>query len=258
MNAFAPDLFDGRTIVVTGAARGIGAAVARELLALGATVVAHAGRKPPADDDDLVTGLPDAHRDRLTILEADLADAGEAERLAEAIFSRVGRIDGLVNNAGTMIGRIPAEETDLAAYEKVVDLNARSVVLLTRALLPGMGEGASIVNTTSISARTGGSAGSSLYSSAKAFVATYTRSLAKELGPRGIRVNSVAPGTIDTAFHQRYSSPEKLAATAKAIPLGRLGTPDDCVGAYLFLLSGDLSGYITGQSIDVNGGQLLA
>lgn len=88
-------------------------------------------------------------------------------------------------------------------------------------------------------------------------MATHTRSLARELAPRGIRVNAVSPGTIDTDFHQRYSSAEKLAATAKGIPLGRLGTPDDCAPAYLFLASDDLSGYVTGQVLEVNGGQFM-
>ncbi|WP_069307942.1 SDR family NAD(P)-dependent oxidoreductase [Methylobrevis pamukkalensis] len=256
--AFAPDLFLGRRIVVTGAARGIGAAVARGLLDLGAEVCAHAGRVMPAADDDLFADLPEAQRARLQVVAADLSTLDGVETFLAAVIERMPAIDGLVNNAGTMIGRIPATETDAAAYARVVDLNARSVVLVTHGLLPLLTDGASIVNTTSISARTGGSPGSSLYSAAKAFVATYTRSLAKELGPRRIRVNAVSPGTIDTAFHERYSSREKLAATAKAIPLERLGTPQDCAGAYLYLLANELSGYVTGQSLEVNGGQLLA
>jgi 3-oxoacyl-[acyl-carrier protein] reductase len=110
---------------------------------------------------------------------------------------------------------------------------------------------------SSISARTGGSPGSSVYSGAKAFVATFTRSLARELAPHGIRVNALSPGTIATAFHERHSTPEKLEATRKAIPMARLGSPQDCAGTALFLASGALSGYVTGQVFEVNGGQFM-
>ena len=113
------------------------------------------------------------------------------------------------------------------------------------------------VSTVSISALTGGSAGSAIYSATKAFVSTYSKALARELAPAGIRVNCVSPGTIATDFHERYSSPEKLEATRKAIPLQRLGTPEDCAPAYLFLAAASLSGYITGQVIEINGGQLI-
>ena len=115
----------------------------------------------------------------------------------------------------------------------------------------------SIVNTVSISARSGGSAGSALYSGTKAFVSAWTKTLAKELAPDGIRVNAVSPGTIMTDFHRRYSSEEKLRATAESIPLKRLGTADDCAPAYLFLAADALAGYMTGQVIEVNGGQLM-
>ena len=118
--------------------------------------------------------------------------------------------------------------------------------------------GGCIINVSSISARTGGSPGSSIYSASKAFVATLTRSLAKELADRNIRVNAISPGTIDTAFHERFSSREKLEKTRAGIPLQRLGTPDDCVGSALFLAADSLSGYVTGQVIEINGGQLLA
>ena len=117
--------------------------------------------------------------------------------------------------------------------------------------------GASIVNTSSISATIGGSAGSSLYSASKAFISTWTRALARELAPDHIRVNAVSPGTIMTDFHRRYSTQEKLDATAASIPLKRLGTAEDCAPAYLFLASPVLSGYVTGQVIEVNGGQFM-
>lgn len=256
--AFRDDLFAGRRILVTGAGRGIGEAVARGFLEAGATVLAHAGvasRTP----DTLFPELPPASRRRLSVVAGDLSTAEGAEALLRSAET-LGGLDVLVNNAGTMLGRVPAEAATAEHFARVLDLNARSVVLLTAGAIPllrGSGNGA-IVNTVSISARTGGSPGSSLYSAAKAFVSTHTRALARELAPDGIRVNAVSPGTIMTDFHRRYSTPEKLAATAATIPMKRLGTAEDCVGAYLFLAAPELSGYITGQVIEVNGGQLIA
>ncbi|NDV85787.1 SDR family oxidoreductase [Aurantimonas aggregata] len=260
MTGFDAGLFAGKTVVVTGAGRGIGAAVARAFLGCGATVVAHAGRSLEHAEADLLADLPPAQRDRLTLLTGDLAAVDGGERLAAAILSAVsGPIHVLVNNAGTMGGRIAAVEVTPAQYDKVLDLNIRSVVALTTALLPALkaAGGAAIVNTSSISATIGGSPGSSLYSASKAFISTWTRALARELAPDGIRVNAVSPGTIMTDFHRRYSSPEKLAATAATIPLRRLGTAEECAPAYLFLASDSLSGYVTGQVIEVNGGQFM-
>lgn len=260
MNGFDRALFARKTVVITGAGRGIGAATARAFLAAGANVVAHAGRGLEHAEKDLLAGLPSEDRARLTLLTADLADPDGGERLAEAILAKVGgRIDVLVNNAGTMGGRVAAGDVDRAQYEQVLDLNIRAVVSLTTKLLPALkasGKGA-IVNTSSISATIGGSPGSSLYSASKAFISTWSRALAKELAPDNIRVNVVSPGTIMTDFHRRYSTPEKLEATAATIPMQRLGTAEDCAPAYLFLASPELSGYITGQVIEVNGGQFM-
>jgi 3-oxoacyl-[acyl-carrier protein] reductase len=157
-----------------------------------------------------------------------------------------------------MLGRVPLADMDGAAIDRVFDLNARSVVVACREALPALAASrGSVINVTSISARTGGSVGSALYSAAKAFVATFTRALATELAPRGIRVNAVSPGTIATRFHEVYSTPEKLEATRQRVPLQRLGTAEDCAGAFLYLASPRLGGYVTGQVIEVNGGQLM-
>ena len=260
MQAFDVGLFEGRMVVITGAGRGIGAGITRGFLACGATVVAHVGRTLEHAEADVLKDLPDGHRARLSLLTADLADPEGGMKLAETVQAKTGdRIDVLVNNAGTMGGRVAAGEVTRAQYDRVLDLNIRQVVTLTTALLPALKRSgdASIVNTSSISATIGGSPGSSLYSASKAFVSTWTRALAKELAPDGIRVNAVSPGTIMTDFHRRYSSPEKLDATAAAIPLKRLGTAEDCAPAYLFLSAPQLSGYITGQVIEVNGGQFM-
>jgi 3-oxoacyl-[acyl-carrier protein] reductase len=259
MIGFDARLFEGRTVVVTGAGRGIGAAVALAFLRCGAQVLVHAGRDLSHVEGDLLARLPAGARARLTLLTEDLSRPEGGSDLAREILARVAAVDVLVNNAGTMGGRIPAGTETREDYDHVLDLNIRSVVALTGALLPALraAEGASIVNTVSISGRSGGSAGSALYSGAKAFVSAWTKTLAKELAPDGIRVNAVSPGTIMTDFHRRYSSQEKLDATAAAIPLKRLGTAEDCAPAYLFLASNSLSGYVTGQILEVNGGQLM-
>jgi 3-oxoacyl-[acyl-carrier protein] reductase len=251
------DEFRGKRVLVTGSSRGIGAALAMAFARLGADVAVHANTQVEAGRD-LVARLTDRGV-RALLVTGDFRNARAVEAAVDRACDGLGGLDVLVNNAGTMLGRVPLAQLDDAFLETAIDLNIKSVVIACRHALPALRDSrGAIVNTSSISARTGGSPGSSLYSSAKAFVTTFTRSLAAELAPDGIRVNAVAPGTIATDFHQRYSSPAKLAATAARIPLQRLGSAEDCAGAYLFLASARLSGYITGQVIEVNGGQLIA
>lgn len=242
--------FRGKRVLVTGSSRGIGAAVAAAFAQLGARVAIH-GR-----DGAALEAAAAGMEAGVIPLAGDFADKAEVRRVVESAVDRLGGLDVLVNNAGTMLGRVALGEIDDDFLQRQFDLNAASAVVASRTALPALiaSKGA-IVNTGSISGRTGGSAGSSLYSAAKAFQASLARSLATELAPHGIRVNAVSPGTIDTDFHQRYSTPDKLTQTAARIPLKRLGTAQDCVGAYLFLASNRLAGYITGQVIEVNGGQ---
>jgi 3-oxoacyl-[acyl-carrier protein] reductase len=117
--------------------------------------------------------------------------------------------------------------------------------------------GGFIIHTSSIAARNGGGGGAGLYAAAKAFVSSVTRGMAKEFVGSGIRVNAVSPGVILTPFHDRYTSEQQMAAMLATIPQGRFGMPEECVGAYLFLASPALSGYVTGQILEVNGGQLM-
>jgi len=142
---------------------------------------------------------------------------------------------------------------DEAFWDNVLALNLKSVFLVTKAVVPLMPEGSTIVNLASLAARDGGGGGALAYSAAKGAVLTLTRGLSKELAPKKIRVNCVSPGMIDTTFHDTFTSPEVRKTVASRTSLGREGTPDDVANAVLFLAS-DASAYITGESIEINGG----
>ena len=250
-----PDLA-GKAVLVTGASTGIGAAVARGFAEQGAKV-AIGYHSSPAPALALTRDIEAAGGEAFAV-KGDVADPAECERIGAEAAQRFGRLDGLVNNAGLMLGRIPSLQASDEHVRAVIDLNARSVVSMIRAAAPWLErEGGFIINTTSIAARNGGGGGAILYAAAKGFVSTLTRGLAKELIGKKIRVNAVAPGLIATPFHERYTDADTMETQRKTIPLGRAGTPGDCVGAYLFLASEALSGYVVGQIIEVNGGQLM-
>jgi 3-oxoacyl-[acyl-carrier protein] reductase len=251
-----PGLKDKKTAIF-GASSGIGAAVARRFAACGAEVLVHcnsnrAGAEAVAEAIRAAGGK--AH-----VIGGDVSDGRIAAQLVDEAAARLGRLDIVINNAGSMFGRTAIAQASDEQYRDVVDLNIGGVFFACRraaAILQEQRSG-TIINTTSVAARTGGGEGAGLYGSAKAFVSTLTRVLAKELAPFGVRVNAVAPGVIATAFHDKFSTPEQLAAAVRGIPLGRLGTSEDCVGAFEFLADETMSGYITGQVIEVNGGQLM-
>lgn len=247
----------GKRVLVTGSSTGIGAAVAAGFARHGARVAVHANASFTAAES-VVADIQGAGGEAL-LVTGDVTHPGVIEQLIGDTADQLGGIDVLVNNAGGLVRRQLLAEAELATLDEVLALNVHPVVAGCRAVLPYFRrqKRGNIITTGSIAARTGGGAGGGLYAAAKAFVENLTRNLAREYAAANVRVNAVAPGTIMTRFHQRHSSTEKLEATRQAIPLGRLGTPEDCVGAYLFLASDALSGYVTGQVIEVNGGQLM-
>jgi len=250
-----PDLA-GKAVLITGASTGIGAALARAFAAQGARVGLHYNASK--DAAEAVAAEITAAGGTVFLVQGDVSDSKVTERIVDETATHFGHLDGLINNAGLMLGRVPYAEMTDEQFDKVIDLNVRSVVTASRRALPWLKkQGGFIINTTSVAARNGAGNGAGLYGSAKAFVSNLTRGLAKEVIGHGIRVNAVAPGLILTAFHDRYTSPEQLKAQIGGIPQGRAGTADECVGAYLFLASQTLSGYIIGQVIEVNGGQLM-
>lgn len=250
-----PDLA-GKAVLITGASTGIGAALARAFAAQGARLALHYNQSAEAAQA-LAREIADAGG-TAHLVRADFSKSDEVRRAVEEAAAALGGLDGLINNAGGLLKRVAYEQASEADYDAIMDLNARSVVTASNAAIPHMKKnGGFIINTSSIAARNGGRAGSGLYASSKAFVSSVTRGMAKELITYGIRVNAVSPGVIATPFHERYSTPEQLDEMQKTIPQGRLGIADDCAGTYLFLASQALSGYVVGQIIEVNGGQLM-
>ncbi|WPH22200.1 SDR family NAD(P)-dependent oxidoreductase [Variovorax paradoxus] len=247
----------GKTALVTGASTGIGAAVAIAFAARGMRVAVHYNSSADAANQ-VVETIRKAGGDAFA-LQADVRDTAAIRECVKQTAARFGRIDVLVNNAGSLVKRVPIAEFDDARFDEVMHINARSVLAFAREVVPLMRThgGGNIINVTSVAARTGGGPGAYLYAGSKGFVSTATHGLARELVGDRIRVNAVAPGVIQTPFQDRFSTPAMLESFRTAIPMGRIGSPDECVGAFLYLASEQLSGYVTGQVIEVNGGQYM-
>lgn len=249
--------FKGKTVLITGASSGIGAAVALAFGKLGANVAVHYNSNQNAAEA-VATELR-ASGSRAYVIQADVSDVKAVESMVENVVTEFGGIDVLINNAGAMLERTTIVEATAEHFHRVMDLNFTSVYAACHAVIPIMRKqgGGNIINVTSIAARTGGASGSGIYAASKAAVSTLTRNLSKEEAPNNIRVNAVSPGVITTPFHDKVSTPAQMEAARAAIPQGRLGSAQDCVGTFLYLTCDALSGYVDGQIIEVNGGQLM-
>ena len=251
------DDLKGKVALITGASSGIGAAAALAFGRRGTRVAVHYNSRE-REAQAVAAAIREAGSDA-AVFQADVSSSDELARLAAEVHDRFGRVDILVNNAGGFVQRVPLAEAADELIDRVFHQNARSMIALCRHVIPLMRrqKSGTIINVTSQAARTGGSLGSGLYSASKAYISTYTRTLAKELVADGIRVNAIAPGIIDTPIHDGHTSAELLAQLSAGIPMRRLGRADECAGALLFLASEQLASYITGQVIEINGGLLM-
>ncbi|MDQ3237129.1 MAG: 3-oxoacyl-ACP reductase FabG [Actinomycetota bacterium] len=248
--------FSGEVVWVTGSSTGIGRAVAEGLAREGCRVAVHYNSSE-GEAREVVNGIEGSGGEAM-LVGGDVSDGGEVRRMADEIEDRFGRLDILVNNAGSLLERRSLEEMTEDLWDRVMEVNLKSVYLCSQAVLPVMkrqGRGR-IVNITSVAARNGGGPGSVAYATAKGGVSTLTRAMAKELVADNILVNGVAPGVITTPFHDRFTPPDVREKMAGAIPIGREGTPEETAGAVVFLAS-SAADYLVGEIIEVNGGQLM-
>ncbi len=248
----------GKRALVTGGGQGLGEAIVRQLLKAGADVAIHY-----FSSESGALALKTYGQElgqKAEIFKADLTKEQEATGLVKKAVAFLGGLDVLVNNAGDLLQRRKLNEIDTAFWERTVAINLNSMIWVTQAATPifvRTGHG-SIVNLSSLAGRRGGHIGSLAYSAAKGAVLTWTRALAVELGPLGIRVNAVAPGLIlGTRFHATHTTEASAKKTVESIPLGRAGTPDDVARAVAFLAS-EFDGFITGSTLDINGGVYAA
>ncbi len=251
------DDLKGKAVLITGASTGIGAAAAVEFGRHGAHVAVHYNSSKT--EAEKVAAEIQKVGGKAVVIQGDVSSSPTCKAIVDRTVEAFGRIDVLVNNAGGLIQRVPVGDLTDELFDQVLHLNVRSALMCIAAAVPHMRKagGGKIINVTSVAARHGGGPGAVLYAGSKGFVSTMTHGLAKELVKDNIRVNAVAPGVIYTPFHDRYSTPQMLEGFKATIPMNRIGTADECAGAFLFLASDRMSGYVTGQILEVNGGQYM-
>ena len=246
--------FTGKTVLVTGGGVGIGRAIAEAFAGAGAQVVI--AEIDPANADAAEAAMPSAR-----VIRCDVRQRGVGAMLAERIAAETGRLDVLVNNVGHFVHARPFAMLEDEEAEKILDVNLGQLLRMTKAMIPLLRKGApgsSIINVTSIEAHRG-IPYCSVYAAAKWAVTGFSKSLALELGPEGIRVNTIAPETTDTpqVALDYMIPPENRTHEERWIPLGRFGQPSDCAGAALYLAS-PLATWVTGSTIHIDGGALAA
>lgn len=245
--------FASKTVLVTGGGSGIGKAAAlayaKEGAAVALTYITSAEEAAGVVRDIQAAG------GRALAIRADLTRENEVEKVFEQAEGELGALDAVFANAGGIIGRRPTVEMTLDFWREVIDVNLTSTFLTARAAFQRMAprRRGAIVTMASLAAFNGAGPGAAAYAAAKGAIVAYTRALAKEGGPLGIRVNGVAPGLIATRFHERFNTPQGHQAVVEATPLGCEGSPDDVAQSVLFLTSAR-SAFVTGEIVQINGG----
>ena len=242
----------GKVAVVTGGARDIGRAVSVKLASEGAKVVVNYFDNE-TEASETVKLIEKAGGEAIAVY-ADATNLEDISNLAKATTAAFGaKVDVLVNVAGGLFARKTISEVDVDFYNLLMDVNFKSAVFVTQAFKPLMGNGASIINFSSQAARDGGGPGASLYAASKGAVMTFTRAMAKEFGPDGIRVNALCPGMIATKFHDDFTKDEVRVKVAAGTPLRREGNASEVADLVSYLAS-DESSFVSGNNIDINGG----
>jgi 3-oxoacyl-[acyl-carrier protein] reductase len=250
------DYFNGKTAIITGGSRDIGRQVSLKLAAAGAKVCINYLNNKEAADETL--NLIKENGGTAIAVQADVTKSADVKKLVDETIAAFGNtVHIVVNVAGGLMGRKPLADLDEAFWDAVIDVNLKSAYLVTREAVPYMTAGGAIVNFSSQAARDGGGFGALAYATAKGGVLTLTRGLAKELGPKGIRVNCVSPGMINTTFHNTFTKPEVRANVAASTPLRREGEATEVADLVLYL-AGNNSSFINGESVEINGGSYFA
>jgi 3-oxoacyl-[acyl-carrier protein] reductase len=242
----------GKVAIVTGGARDIGRQVAIKLAAAGARVCIN-NLSNKTDAEETLRLIKEAGGEAIAV-QGDMTNAADVKKVVDACLTAYGNvIHILINVAGGLMGRKVLADLDEEFWDAVINVNLKSAYLVTRTVVPFITEGGAIVNFSSQAARDGGGFGALAYATAKGGVLTMTRGLAKELGPKGIRVNCVSPGMINTSFHNTFTKPEVRTNVAAATPLRREGEAREIADLVLFLVS-DAASFINGESVEINGG----
>jgi len=244
-----------KSMIVTGGGRGIGAAISK-LAARNGFAVAVNYARDEVSAQDVVSAIK-AGGGQAVAIQADVSKSEDAARLFEMVDAEFGSVDVLINNAGIVGGVVPIEEMEADFLLMVFSTNVFSAFLCCREAIARMSKqesGGVIVNMSSAAARHGGMPGEAHYASSKGALDSLTLALAKEVAGRNIRVNALRPGVIDTPLHEIHGGAELIASVAKAIPLGRAGTPKEVAEAVLWLATG-ASSYVHGALIDIGGGR---
>ena len=248
--------YNNKVAIITGGARDIGKAISIRLASEGVKVVINYLNNDEQAKETMQT-IQDAGGSCI-LVKGDATKNEDVLRIVEETKKHFGsEIHMLVNVTGGLVARKLLEDMDADFWDYVLALNTRSAFLLTKHVAPLMPHGSAIVNFSSQAGRDGGGFGASAYATAKGAVATFTRAMAKELGPKGIRVNAVDPGMIATSFHDTFTKPEVRIAVANSTPLRRQGDAKDVADLVAYLLS-DESSFITGANIDINGGNYFS